>query len=440
MLSTYTSRLVNFKRANFEKLRSEIDVLLGRIIANFVCSEADKADQRHAELNAELEQLKQSLADDTRLQDTQKQLAELEELKQSLANTKLQEDQNQQCSAAQKAALVQAAHKMGILGDNLQGFKSAMKEWVGDVDDQLEALDIRLVNVEEKQQSSDAQIAELRQEMAEMRKQQEPKEAKLPVERSKVLADSDQLAEKLAAALAAEFQTFSQGKQHLKAGQYDEAVECFSKANIKLKSIDSALVPKEVMNNCKALLAFSLYGKGKGLMDKHEFDQAALCFTNALDVCPPSVDKAQLQVAFTYRAYCLYCSGRESVQSLNYATAIAKFKDAQKEGNHLSAERKLACKEYIRKLSKFVQDHNEIASLATFFRALGVKEDVSVSHISKHARMRGGMVLWICPSSLQKKWLTTSALRRGMPRRSMIISTILAITIKAGLKCCRVII
>ena len=59
---------MNFERANFEKLRSDIDVLLGRIIANFVCSEADKADQRHAELNAELEQLKQSLADDTRLQ------------------------------------------------------------------------------------------------------------------------------------------------------------------------------------------------------------------------------------------------------------------------------------------------------------------------------------------------------------------------------------
>ena len=86
------------------------------------------------------------------------------------------------------------------------------------------------------------------------------------------------------------------------------------------------LVPAEVMGNCKALLAFSLYGKGKGLMDKHEFDQAALCFTNALDVCPPSVDKTQLQVAFTYRAYCLYCSGKELLRSGDYALATAKFK------------------------------------------------------------------------------------------------------------------
>jgi hypothetical protein len=65
--------------------------------------------------NSELEQLKQSLADDSRLQGTQNQLAELEELKQSLM-----ED------------------KMGILTDNLEGFKSAMKEWVGDVDSELQ--------------------------------------------------------------------------------------------------------------------------------------------------------------------------------------------------------------------------------------------------------------------------------------------------------------
>ena len=111
-------------------------------------------------------------------------------------------------------------------------------------------------------------------------------ETKLAFAQNSALGEAthaDQLVEKLAGALEGEFQVlFDQGKQHLKAHRYDEASDYLSKVSGKLKDADSSLVPMEVTNNCKALLAFSLYGKGKGLLDKQEFDQAALCFTNAL--------------------------------------------------------------------------------------------------------------------------------------------------------------
>jgi hypothetical protein len=129
-----------------------------------------------------------------------------------------------------------------------------------------------------------------------------------------------------------------------------------------------------VKKNCKLLLAFSLYCKGKRLLKtSRTFDEAAECFNSALAVCTDTgVDERKIKSVLKYRAYCYYLSGKDLLNKKKYDSAAEMFQQALVEnGQHLCPESRKERAQYFLVVSELEQ-----SLVPNIFDRLHALEDV----------------------------------------------------------------